>query len=64
MLALTIQNSPIRAKAETVQILRFPGTFNTGRYLRPKPFGGEGKPVDEEGFCDHFPLGMHVTEAD
>jgi hypothetical protein len=57
------QDSPIRAKPETVEILRFPGTF-TGKYKRPKPFGGMGKPVDEDGFSDHFPIGMQVTEAD
>jgi predicted extracellular nuclease len=57
------QDAPIRANAETVEILRFPGTF-AGKYKRPKPFGGMGKPVDEDGFSDHFPIGMHVTEAD
>jgi predicted extracellular nuclease len=57
------QDSPIRARAETVEILRFPGTF-TGKYKRPKPFGGMGKAVDEDGFSDHFPIGMKVSEAD
>jgi predicted extracellular nuclease len=58
------QNVPIRAKPETVEILRFAGTFSTGKYPRPKPFGGMGKPVDEDGFSDHFPIGMQVIEAD
>lgn len=57
-------SSPIRANADSVQILRFPGTFSTGKYPRPKPFGGMGKPVDEHGFSDHFPIGMEVIEAD
>jgi predicted extracellular nuclease len=57
------QDSPIRAKPETVEILGFPETF-TGKYKRPKPFGGMGKPVDEDGFSDHFPVGVQVTEAD
>jgi predicted extracellular nuclease len=61
---MATRNSPIRAEAETVEILRFPGTFSTGKYPRPKPFGGMGKPVDEDGFSDHFPIGMQVTEAD
>lgn len=61
---MATQNSPIRAKADTVEILRFPGTFSTGKYPKPKPFGGMGKPVDENGFSDHFPIGMQVTEAD
>lgn len=57
-------NSVIRAEADSVEILRFPGTFSTGKYPRPKPFGGMGKPVDENGFSDHFPIGMQVVEAD
>jgi hypothetical protein len=46
-----------------MEILRFPGTFSSGRYARPKPFGGKGKPVDEPGYSDHLPIGMHVIEA-
>lgn len=61
---MATESSPIRAKAETVQILRFPGTFSTGKYRRPMPFGGMGKPVDENGFSDHFPIGMEVIEVD
>ena len=57
------QDSPIRARPETLQILRFPGTF-VGKYRRARPFGGMGKPVNEDGFSDHFPIGFHVTEAD
>jgi endonuclease/exonuclease/phosphatase family metal-dependent hydrolase len=56
--------SPVHAEANTVEILRFPHTFSTGAYAKPRPFGGMGKPVDETGFSDHFPIGMHVTEAD
>lgn len=58
------QDSPIRVEAGSVDILRFPGTFDTGTYPRPVPFGGIGKPVDENGFSDHFPIGMRITEAD
>jgi predicted extracellular nuclease len=58
------QDSPIKAKADTVEIIRFPGTFSTGRYPRPLPFGGMGTPVDENGFSDHFPIGAQFTEAD
>lgn len=57
-------DSPIGISADTVEILRFPGTFSTGAYPRPRPFGGMGKPVDETGFSDHFPIGVRVTEAD
>jgi hypothetical protein len=56
--------SPIRVRADSVEIIRFPGTFSTGRYPRPRPFGGMGKPVDENGYSDHFPIGVQITEAD
>ena len=61
---MAAQASPIRALPDTIEILRFPGTFSTGKYPYPKPFGGMGKQVDEDGFSDHFPIGMRVTEAD
>lgn len=58
------RNSPVRAEAGSVEILRFPGTFDAGTYPKPMPFGGMGKPVHRNGFSDHFPIGMRVTEAD
>jgi hypothetical protein len=61
---MIIQTEPIRAQPDTVQILRFPGTSTNGDYPRPVPFGGMGKPVNENGFCDHFPIGFEVVEAD
>ena len=57
------QDAAIRVEPDTLQILRFPGTF-TGTYKRPRPFGGMGSAVDENGFSDHFPIGLRVTEAD
>jgi predicted extracellular nuclease len=57
-------DSLIRANPDTVEILRFPGAVSTGRFPKPRPFGGMGKPVDENGFADHFPIAMRVTEAD
>ena len=61
---MAIQAAPIRAQDDTVAILRFPGTVQHGEVPRPIPFGGMGKAVDENGFSDHFPIGMQVTEAD
>jgi predicted extracellular nuclease len=55
--------APIEVQADSVEILRFDDTA-TGEYRRPKPFGGMGKPVDETGFSDHFPIGMRVTEVE
>jgi hypothetical protein len=57
-------DSPIAVHADTVEILRFPGTSDPGTYPKPVPFGGMGKEVDQNGFSDHFPIGMRVTEAD
>jgi hypothetical protein len=57
------QDAPIRAQPDTLEILRFPGTF-TGKYRRPRPFGGVGKSVDEDGYSDHFPIALRVTETD
>lgn len=62
--SMIIQTEPIRAQPDTVQILRFPGTSTNGDYPRPVPFGGMGKPVNENGFSDHFPIGFEVVEAD
>jgi hypothetical protein len=61
---MATEDAQIRGDADTIEILRFPGTFTAGRYPRPKPFGGMGKPVDEDGFSDHFPIGMQVTETE
>jgi hypothetical protein len=57
------RDAPTRAQPGTLQILRFPDTF-IGRYKRPRRFGGMGKPVDEDGHSDHFPIGLQVTEPD
>jgi hypothetical protein len=57
------EGSPLAVLPETVEIMRFPGTF-TGSYRRPRPFGGMGKEVDEDGYSDHFPVGIRVVEAD
>jgi Endonuclease/Exonuclease/phosphatase family len=61
---MALDSSPIKVEADTVEVLRFPGTFDLGTYPRPRPFGGMGKPVDETGFSDHFPIGVRVVEAD
>jgi hypothetical protein len=36
---------------------------NTGVYTKPIPLGGIGKPVNQTGFSDHFPITMTVTEV-
>jgi hypothetical protein len=37
---------------------------STGTYPAPVPFGGMSKPDNPDGYSDHFPVTMTVTEAD
>ena len=56
--------APIKVLPETVEIIRFPEMVDKGRYPRPIPFGGMGKAINENGFSDHFPIGIKIWEAD
>ncbi|MDQ3761815.1 MAG: endonuclease/exonuclease/phosphatase [Actinomycetota bacterium] len=58
------QTSPIRASPDSVELIRFPGMVSTGTYPAPVPFGGMGKPVNADGYSDHFPIVMTAHEAD
>lgn len=57
-------DSTIAVDPASVAIFRLPGMFATGKYPRPVPFGGMGKPVETDGYSDHFPVTLTVTEAD
>jgi hypothetical protein len=35
-----------------------------GRYPSPRAFGGMGSKVHDDGYSDHFPIGIQVVEAD
>jgi hypothetical protein len=35
-----------------------------GEYAKPIPFGGMGKPVNQNGFSDHSPITMTVAEVE
>jgi hypothetical protein len=56
--------APIKVDPATVQIFKLPAMVNTGFYPKPVPFGGMGKPVNQNVFSDHFPITMRVTEVD
>ena len=56
--------TPLPGRPGSVAILRFPGTVAAGAYPQPRSFGGMGKPVDPDGYSDHFPIGTTVTETD
>jgi hypothetical protein len=47
-----------------VQIFKPPAMVNPGVYRKPIPFGGMDKPVNQNGFSDHFPITMAVNETD
>ncbi len=58
------ERSSIKVAQDTVQIILFPGMAQTGDYPSPIPFGGTGKPINPNGFSDHYPIGVTVREAD
>ena len=57
-------DASMKADVATVQILKPPAMVTPGVYPKPIPFGGMGKPVNQNGFSDHFPITMTVTEID
>jgi predicted extracellular nuclease len=57
-------DAPLRADPGSVQILKPPAMVDKGVYKKPVPFGGMGGPVNRDGFSDHFPITMTVTEHD
>ncbi len=60
----TVPTAAIRARDDSVRILRFAGMTSPGDYPKPIPYGGMGDPVNQAGFSDHFPIGMTVVEVD
>jgi len=58
------QDSPIKADPNSVLIEdSFPGINNPdATYPKPIRFGGMGQDVNEEGFSDHYPISILVTE--
>jgi len=58
------RDADLQILPETAEILRFPEMIARGEYPGPVPFGGMGKPVNLNGFSDHFPVAVQVVEAD
>ena len=52
---------PLAVDPASVAIVAF-DDMTTGTFRRPRPFGGMGNPVDENGFSDHFPVTLTVAE--
>jgi predicted extracellular nuclease len=53
---------PIQAQMGSAEIVQFPEMVKKGNYRTPIPFGGMGKPINLQGFSDHFPIAMKVKE--
>lgn len=51
-----------KVKTDSATIIKFPEMMN--KKGEPIPFGGMGKPVNQNGFSDHFPVEVVVNEAD
>ncbi len=57
--------SPIRVDPATIRVFQLPVMFDAGKdYPVPIRFGGMGKTVNQNGFSDHYPITVQVTETD
>jgi predicted extracellular nuclease len=56
------EGSTFTTDAASFEILRFPEMVGSGPYPAPAEFGGMGSPVNLDGYSDHFPIGMRLTE--
>jgi hypothetical protein len=57
-------NAPIKIMPDSVEVICFPEMVDSGDYPKPIPFGGMGKPINQNGFSDHFPVAVRAVEAD
>jgi hypothetical protein len=60
---MATSDAVLRAVPASVQIVKPPAMVSSGVYKRPIPFGGMGDPVNRDGFSDHFPITMTVTDV-
>lgn len=61
---MLIHTAPIRVVEGSAQIRAFPEMRMPGDYPGPLRFGGHGSEANPNGFSDHFPIELQVTEAD
>ncbi len=55
--------SKLQAVAESVAIVQLPEMTEPGRYPVPIRFGRPASGLNQNGFSDHFPITMNLTEA-
>ncbi len=51
--------SGLEVRPETVELIKFPEMIAEGDYGVPRRFG-RGKDLDEQGFSDHFAIGLTI----
>jgi hypothetical protein len=57
-------DAPIKVDPATAPILKPPAMVTPGVYPKPIPLSGMGKPVNQNGFSDHFQITLTITEVD
>lgn len=60
--AMLRPGAPLTVVPGSLELVRFPGMVDDGLYPSPIPFGGMGKPVDQNGYSDHSPIALTATE--
>jgi len=58
------RNASTKVLEDSAEIVRLPEMVYKGDYPKPIRFGGMGNEVNENGFSDHFPITVAVSEAD
>ena len=54
----------IKVDPATVQILKLPAMVNPGVHSKADPVRRNGQAGHQNGFSDHFPITIRVTEVD
>ena len=61
---LLLDNSKLKVKLNSTDIIRFPEMVETGYYQSPLRFGRPAKGgMNEKGFSDHFPISVILEES-
>ncbi len=56
------RGSPISIVKDSARIEEISAMKSKGRYPQPIRFGGMGKSVNTNGFSDHYPISVALTE--
>jgi hypothetical protein len=62
--SLLRQNAPWEIPTNSVKIERFPEMMARGDYPAPIRFGRPSQGLNENGFSDHYPISLILTEGD